>query len=86
MNIKLLITASLLLGLSACHGTPYRVKQDYGTSANTLLAAQTVAPGEETADLDGNKGEGILEYYRETNATDTGASTVQIPIGALLAN
>lgn len=85
-STHLLLSAPLLLALAACHTSPYRVKQDFRTSANTLLAHQIVAAGEETADLDGNKAEGILETYRTTNNSGAASTNVQLPIGALLEN
>lgn len=75
-RIKIFVGISLIaayLGLTACAG-PSAVGEDYGNSVRNMVSAQTANPNaaaENKGNLadkgDGQRGEGVIEEYREVS-------------------
>lgn len=76
MKSRQILTLSTSIGflvlVSACTSTdPVRVEQDFGNSVRHMVSSQLYDPAaalnpavEPPTEFDGNKGEGVLESYR----------------------
>ena len=77
----LLMVATLSTGLSACANEPTATESDFGNSVRSMVIGQTVNPnaaeenrGKHADQGDGQRGEAVMEAYREDVTSSEEAS------------
>ena len=77
----LLMVTALSAGLSACASEPTATESDFGNSVRSMVMGQTVNPnaaeenrGRHAEQGDGQRGEAVMEAYRDDVTTSEEAS------------
>lgn len=78
---SLLMVTALSAGLSACASEPTATESDFGNSVRSMVIGQTVNPnateenrGKHADQGDGQRGEAVMEAYREDVTSSEEAS------------
>ena len=87
----LLTVIALSAGLSACASEPTGTEADFGNSVRSMVAGQTVNPnateenrGKHADQGDGQRGEGVMEAYRnDVTSSEEASRDLVLDLGTL---